>query len=133
MTDENQSVLLVDDEEMIRTLFERILCHSLPGCRIGLAANGKEALDAFKKQQYRVILMDLHMPVMTGEQAFREIARYCSEKKQKMPSVIFCTGFAPPDTIQDIIAKDSSHCLLSKPVTGDVIVEQIRKRLGPAD
>ncbi|OVE73869.1 hypothetical protein BVX94_02540 [bacterium B17] len=132
MTEEAQSVLLVDDEDMIRTLFETILHNSLPECKVGAAANGKEAVEAFKEFQYRVILMDLHMPIMTGEQAFKEIESYCKETDQEMPSVIFCTGFAPPDTVQDIIAKSQTHCLLSKPVTGDVIVEQIKSRLQAA-
>ncbi len=129
MTDEEKSVLLVDDEDMIRRLFTMILRNSMPECRIGAAANGQEAVDEFKKFQYRVILMDLHMPVMTGEQAFLEIEAFCKEAGLPMPAVIFCTGFAPPEIIQNIIAKNPSHCLLRKPVTGDVIVDHIRERL----
>jgi len=73
--------------------------------------------------------MDLHMPVMDGQQAFLELKRMCESRGWEMPSVVFCTGFIPPDSIREVIARQPRHALLSKPVTGDKLVDAVKARL----
>jgi len=43
------------------------------GYRADVAANGQEALDALKRQAYDVVLMDMQMPEMDGEEATQHI------------------------------------------------------------
>ena len=126
---DRNSVLLVDDEESIRKLFRVILSSGLPGCNIEMAGNGMEALDAFSKRHHSVLLMDLHMPLMDGQSAFGEIEKLCSTRDWEMPSVVFCTGFAPPDSIIGVVQANAEHGLLLKPVSSDVLISAIRTRL----
>jgi CheY-like chemotaxis protein len=119
----------VDDEPEIRSLFEMILKEDLPGCRVDMAKDGAEAVDRFKKEHHSVLLMDLHMPVLDGQGAFTAIEKACRDGNWQMPSVVFCTGFAPPDTVQQIVSSDSPHCLLSKPVSAECLVDAVRCRL----
>jgi CheY-like chemotaxis protein len=105
------------------------LSSALPEAKIDLASNGAEALEVFCKHHHAVLVMDLHMPVMDGKVAYFEIEKACKEKGWQMPAVVFCTGFAFPDTVKGIVAGNSAHCLLSKPVGSDVLVETVRKRL----
>jgi len=128
---EDDAVLLVDDEKSILQLFRTILVTALPSCRVDTASNGAEAVGMFSRAHHKVVVMDLHMPVMDGHQAFLEIQRLCGEKQWEMPAVVFCTGFAPPDSLKGAIARDSRHFILTKPVTGDKLVETVSARLGP--
>jgi len=123
------SMLLVDDEESIRILFEMILSADLPDLHIDLACNGQEALELFSRKHHAILLMDLHMPVMDGRTAFGEIQEMCRERSWQMPSVVFCTGFAPPEPVIKAIEEDETHCLLAKPVSGRCLIEAIRDRL----
>jgi len=122
-------MLLVDDEESIRFLFQMILSADLPDLNIDLASNGQEAVDIFSDKHHAVVLMDLHMPVMDGRTAFAAIEEMCRERRWQMPSVIFCTGFAPPEPVARAVDEHGPHCLLAKPVSSHNLVEAIRFRL----
>lgn len=126
---EKSKILIVDDEEGIRDLFRKILSFDLPECSVDTASNGAEGVKSFQNAHHRVILMDLSMPVMDGEAAFREIMKFCEEKDWEKPSIVFCTGFAPPNTVQNVVSSDSEHALLAKPVSRDVIVNTLKSRL----
>ena len=125
----DKSILLVDDEKAIRRLFQMILRSGLPGYNIELAANGAEAVESFTAEHHKLLLMDLHMPVMDGQTAFSEIQKLCESKKWEMPSVVFCTGFAPPDLLRSIVNEDERHCILAKPISGQVLTDTIKGRL----
>ncbi len=122
-------ILLVDDEETILKLFHMIISTALPDCEVDTAANGKEGLDLFAEHHHAVLVMDLHMPVMDGQTAFQEIVSLSKTRNWVPPAVVFCTGFAPPDVVNTIVADSSYHCLISKPVRGEVLVETIKARL----
>jgi len=124
-----RGVLIVDDEKGIRDLFSAILSHDLPEVPLDLASNGEEALERFRRGRHGVLIMDLHMPIMDGLTAFNRIEQLCAAETEKMPAVVFCTGFAPPDSVREIVQTCSRHCLLPKPVRNEVLVETIRGRL----
>ncbi len=122
-------MLVVDDEQNIRNLFQQLISLGLPGCRVDMAVNGAEAVEQFREVRHGLILMDLHMPVMDGEQAFLAIRALCDEENLEMPSVVFCTGFDPSHKVQNAIAGNPKHCLLRKPVTNDTLLEALKVRL----
>lgn len=63
-------ILAVDDEESVRQSYRMILAQQY---RVDLARNGREALDFLEKNHVDVILLDLTMPGMTGEETLREL------------------------------------------------------------
>lgn len=58
------TVLVVDDQPDIRNVIAAIL--EAEGYRVETAANGREALERLSAHAPSLILLDLHMPVMTG-------------------------------------------------------------------
>lgn len=64
-------VLIVDDEEMIRKLIRKYALNE--GYTVLEACNGQEAVDIALKEDIRVIVMDVMMPVMDGFKAYQRI------------------------------------------------------------
>jgi len=73
------SVLICDDEEIMRDVLETIL--SGEGYKVELAKTGEEAIEAYTRRAFDVVLMDVSMPGMGGLEALprvrvpREMAR----------------------------------------------------------
>jgi PAS domain S-box-containing protein len=64
-------VLLTDDNAINRQVIKLFLAPH--GCDVVEAANGKEALDRVATQEFDVVLLDVHMPVMDGRETIRRI------------------------------------------------------------
>jgi PAS domain S-box-containing protein len=69
------TILVADDDETIRSLARRTL--ERVGLHVLTAADGREAVEVFRKHAgtIRLVLLDMTMPHMNGEEAFREIRR----------------------------------------------------------
>lgn len=119
---DDSRTLVVDDEAAIVSLYRRIITTVIPDMNVDTASNGKEAVDSFIEKHQSVLLMDIHMPVMDGQMAFREIEKVCRERNWIMPSVVFCTGYAPPSLVKEVVSNDSRHRLLLKPPSFDEII-----------
>lgn len=66
-------ILVVDDEEMIRSLIRKYA--EFEGHTVSEAANGMEALNKFKNGDFQLVIMDIMMPVLDGLSACREIRK----------------------------------------------------------
>ncbi len=75
MTSDRISVLVADDQELVRSGYKAIL-NTFPDIQvIGIAKDGKQAVDEALRLKPDVILMDIRMPELNGIDATRQIAR----------------------------------------------------------
>ena len=81
-------ILLAEDGPVNRMLAMRLLARL--GYRADVAANGLEVLAALKRQQYDVVLMDVHMPGMDGLEATRQICR--DWPRDRRPRIVAMTA-----------------------------------------
>ncbi len=70
-------ILVVDDEEGARDLFNTILTDE--GYEVALANGGEEALNLFKTNPFNLVITDIKMPVMDGLQLLQEIRKMGSK------------------------------------------------------
>jgi CheY-like chemotaxis protein len=120
--------LVIDDDESLGSLFQLIISAALPHVAVDVAKNGRDAVEQFSQKHHGVLLMDLHMPKMDGGMVFNKISKLCRQRKWEMPSVVFCTGYAPPEMLTRALDA-SPHCLLRKPVNHETIVREVKARL----
>ncbi|AFY69860.1 response regulator receiver protein [Thalassoporum mexicanum PCC 7367] len=84
MVERGYSVLIVDDSEMNRDTLARRLRQQ--GCKITMAADGKEALKILSKQLFDLILLDIMMPEVDGYTVLGKVK--ASETLQHMPVIM---------------------------------------------
>jgi len=98
------SVLVVDDEEIMRDVLETLL--SAEGYRVDLAKTGEDGLEAYGRRAYDVVLLDVSMPGMGGLRALEEFLRLDAEA-----SVIMITAYATYDTAISAWEKGAMGCI----------------------
>jgi ATP-dependent Lon protease len=112
-------VLVVDDEEIARTNLEYILRKE--GHQVNGAANGAQALDMIKAQEYDLILTDLKMEKMDGLQLLESAKQIAPHTE-----IIMVTGYATVSTAVDALKKGAAH-YLSKPIKLDELRDTVRE------
>jgi DNA-binding NarL/FixJ family response regulator len=113
------TVLLADDQELVRSGFRLIL--ELAGFEIaGEASDGREALELARAAQPDVVLMDVRMPGMDGIEATRRIAQ------AGLPSrVLMLTTFDLDEYVYEALRAGASGFLL-KDAGRERLVEAVR-------
>jgi PAS domain S-box-containing protein len=106
------TILIVDDEETVRTLAGNMLTHL--GFQILQASNGEEALERFRTaeaggQPVTCVILDLTMPRMDGEESFREL-----QKIRKDVCVLLSSGY-PEETLSARFSNTGLAGFLQKP------------------
>src|SRR5678815_1446721 len=82
------SVLICDDEEIMRDVLETIL--SAAGYKVELAKTGEEAVEMYSQHAFDVVLMDVSMPGMGGLTALEELIKLDSEAVVMMITAYAC-------------------------------------------
>ncbi|MDP8242990.1 MAG: response regulator [Candidatus Hinthialibacter antarcticus] len=100
------TILIVDDEQMIRELLVDILT-AAGNYRLLTAANGEEALTVFTNQEVDLVLTDLRMPGVTGLELLAELRRI----KEDVP-VIILTGHGRREDVIEALRLGASNFLM---------------------
>jgi PAS domain S-box-containing protein len=108
----SERVLLAEDNVVNQKV--AILMLSKLGYRADVAADGREVLEALRRQTYDVILMDVQMPEMDGLEAARQIAALWPEKKDR-PWIVALTANAMQGDREACLAAGMDD-YISKPI-----------------
>ena len=100
-------VLLVDDEVMLRSTVSRLLQNS--GFIVTLASDGLEGVEAYQKQHFDLVILDMLMPVMNGIEAIKLMKAH----RPDVP-VIIHSGYARDDDLEQLSTLGVSQ-VLTKP------------------
>lgn len=125
----NAQVLLVDDNEINQKVAGRFL--QTLGVKVDFSDNGRNALEAINQQDYDLVFMDCHMPVMDGYRATKEIRLW--ENKNSLPHLPVIAMTA------NVLSGDREKCLesgmddyLGKPIRREEVVEVLKRWLEPS-
>ncbi len=114
------TVLVADDEVIVRSVVVRALEES--GFAVLTAGDGREALQRFRQHldEIDVVILDLTMPGLSGEQVIREIR----ELRAEVP-VILSSGYAEEDAVRRVAGVELVG-FMQKPYRPAALVEKLR-------
>lgn len=104
-------ILIAEDNNVNQKVALQIL--SRMGYRADVVSNGLETIESINRQQYDVVLMDVHMPEMDGLEATRHICQHFS--KDKRPRIIAMTANAMQGDREQCLAVGMDD-YISKPI-----------------
>ena len=90
-----KTILIVDDEEIIREFLFEVLNESY---QISVASDGDEAIEKIQKQEYDLIITDLKMPKVSGE----EVVRFARDADPQS-KVIIISGYSSLYTVSQSV------------------------------
>jgi two-component system chemotaxis response regulator CheY len=125
------NVLIVDDSGVMRSMIQKSM--KLSGLQLGeihQAANGREGIETLERQWIDLVIVDINMPVMTGEEMIEHMQANPSLKT--IPTIVISTEgsqtridrlqgkgvrfihkpFSPEiirDTVKDILGSEAFH------------------------
>lgn len=113
-------VLVVDDEPLIRRVFEKIFSDY----DVDLACDGQEALEKVGKRAYDVIVSDLDMPRKGGVEFMRAAV---AAGLASPGSFIFMSAMVTEDKILTLVREN--FLVLKKPFPMSCLMDAVRERL----
>jgi signal transduction histidine kinase len=118
------TILLVDDEEMVRSVGRRML--EMFGFDVLLAEDGIQGIQIFKENldKIRVVILDLTMPKMSGEEAFYEMHQLRSD----IP-IILSSGYIEHNIVERFSGKGLAN-FVQKPYQLNILRQKIYDVLG---
>ncbi|MHA1879737.1 MAG: diguanylate cyclase [Candidatus Heimdallarchaeota archaeon] len=102
------NILIVDDDEDIRMLFEEIL--TLPGYNVWTASSGFEAINMMKDVDFSIVITDIRMPKMDGVEITQKFKEVNSDT-----TVIAITGYSSVQSAMALL-KEGAYDYITKPV-----------------
>ncbi|HKD04930.1 MAG TPA: PAS domain S-box protein [Bryobacteraceae bacterium] len=120
----DELILVVDDEEVIRKTAKAML--ERYGYSVVLAENGKEGVELLEVlgDKVQAVVLDMTMPLMSGEEAFSQMRRIRPDIK-----VILSSGYNEVETIRRFTGKGLAG-FLQKPYSSAVLAEKVASILG---
>jgi two-component system, sensor histidine kinase and response regulator len=121
---EDTRVLLAEDGKINQLVAVRLLKQL--GCKVDIACNGLEAVEAWQKNQYRIIFMDCHMPEMDGYEATRRIRELEGKQNLKPTQIIALTASTMEGDRELCLAAGMSD-YTSKPISKQALEAALKK------
>ncbi len=122
-----ETVLVVDDERMVREIIEWML--AARGYKVMTASSGEDALRLYEKEMANVdlVLLDIMMPGMGGEEAFRGL-------RALNPDVpVLMTSIRAHEAVADRLIKQGARGVVYKPYKSNVLLTAVRSALRSPD
>ncbi|MBL8957856.1 MAG: response regulator [Myxococcaceae bacterium] len=118
------TVLVVEDERMLRSALRRVLA---PVHDVSMVERAEEALErVLSGERFDVILTDLMLPGMSGMQLYAELERVAPEQAQ---AVVFMSGNASSPSAKAFLAKLPGRWV-EKPFESQDLLGLLNERLG---
>lgn len=117
-------VLIVDDNQNNRTILQHMLAYK--NITSETAANGLEAIQLLMHgERFDMILMDYHMPILSGLETIEKIKELFKIQEQMIPLIVLHTSSEENEYISAFRKDEKSYCLL-KPIKSDELYRTLK-------
>jgi CheY-like chemotaxis protein/HPt (histidine-containing phosphotransfer) domain-containing protein len=121
-------ILIAEDNRVNQMIIVKMLDHM--GYRADLASNGLEAIEAFQRQSYDVVLMDVQMPELDGLEATRQLRAMLPPERS--PRIIAVTANALPEDRHACLSAGMDD-YISKPVQRKALEQALAQTWAQAE
>ena len=121
------TVLVVDDSPVMRSFIRRVM--TLSGFELGQcyeAADGEEALARLKEHDVDVILTDINMPKMNGEELLRQLET--DQRLRSVPALVISTDATKQRILRMLSLGAEGY--MTKPFSPEALREELERILG---
>lgn len=119
MSAEKKTILVVDDESIIRDFLTEVL----DDYDVSVACDGDDAIELLKSQRYDLIITDLRMPRIPGEQVVKVARETYPDQK-----VIVMSGYSSLYTASQSVSSGACS-FLSKPFSIKQLMQAVEKAM----
>jgi CheY-like chemotaxis protein len=118
----NLALIIIDDSELDRFIIQRIVRHIDKSLSVYSFSNAQQALEYIRSNEFnnqklfKLILLDLRMPVMNGFQFIEEFEKLPLEIQEKHKIIVLSTTRNPSD-ISRLLSYRAVASMLEKPIT----------------
>jgi DNA-binding NtrC family response regulator len=119
---EKKSILVIDDDEVVRKNFKAIL--ELEGYNVDTAVTGKEAVDKSNTSVYNLALIDIRLPDMEGTQLLTTMR----DTVPKMVKIIV-TGYPSLENAKDAVNMGADGYVVKPIMDTDEFLNKIKEHL----
>ncbi|MFH0891203.1 MAG: response regulator [Candidatus Falkowbacteria bacterium] len=123
--DKQKKVLIVEDEEILRAMYERKFVQDKE-LKVFIAADGAEGLEMAKREKPDVVLLDIILPKLDGFSVLEEIRKI---KEMKKTPIFMFTNLGTPEDIEKGKALGATDYMVKVSLTPDQIYEKVKKYL----
>ncbi|MEQ8363251.1 MAG: response regulator [Cyclobacteriaceae bacterium] len=116
---EGVKVLIAEDNEVNAMVFYEFL--SEWGCDVTIVGNGAEAVAQLKNRSYDLVLMDIYMPELNGQDATEQIRQF-----DKQTPIVMLTASNSEDDLEKCITYGANDFIL-KPISSSNLLRILRK------
>lgn len=123
---ENKKILLVEDDENIREMYQMKL--EMEGYRVVAVGDGRKALELIKKENPNLVLLDILLPKKDGFEILKEIRQSKNENVKNTP-VIIASNLSHPDDRQEAKRLAVFDYLVKAEVTPQEMADKVSEAL----
>ncbi|HOW42853.1 MAG TPA: response regulator [Candidatus Omnitrophota bacterium] len=121
-----KQILIVDDDHLITKSLQKLL--KKEGLSATIAANGEQAVELVKNQDFDLIVSDIKMPGMNGIETLKKIRELRNNAgKQPIPEVLI-TGFVEEASLKNALELKVAG-FIYKPFSTDEFIGAVKKNL----
>lgn len=113
------NILFIEDEAELRNILKKII--EKEGYAVDVASTGQGAITKVKKKKYDIVITDIRLPGMSGQEAIKRIERINSNMK-----FIIISGYQLDAEFEAKIKK-GAYSFFGKPFLNQDVVKEIKK------
>ena len=122
-----QKILIVEDEKSISNILENILSDEIQGSEITIAENGLDAYKLIEKKDFDLIISDIKMPKLSGNEL---LTQSLSIKPESV--FLMISGHADIETAVSCL-KNGAYDFISKPIDINRLITSVKNALEKKD
>lgn len=120
-----QKILIVDDDQYIREIYEEVLKNA--GYETETASDGKEGYEKIEAGGYDLVLLDVMLPYLDGIGILDELA--ANKPTKKNGPIMLLTNLAYDPAVKEALQKGAVACLNKAEMNPDEFLKKVKEVL----